>query len=106
MPEWLIWVAAAAGVTYVSRLLGVILSGRIDPGGALFEWVACVAYAILAGLVVRMILLPIGPLVHTAPSVRVIAAVIGVALFFITGRNLAWGVAGGVLSLMGLDLIS
>src|SRR3546814_9582946 len=33
--------------TYFWRALGVALSGRIDADSRLFEWVACVAYAML-----------------------------------------------------------
>lgn len=88
--------AVAAAVTYFWRGLGVAFSGRIDPASPLFEWVGCVAYALLAGLISRMILLPVGALEATEVTHRIAAAVIALAIFFVTRRNLAFGLAAGV----------
>jgi branched-subunit amino acid transport protein len=83
-------------VTYAWRALGVALSGRIDPEGPLFAWVACVAYALLAGLIARMILLPRGELAGTAALDRLAAAALALAVFFLlTRRNMLAGVAAG-----------
>lgn len=87
--------AAAAAVTYFWRALGVALSGRIDTESPLFDWVACVAYALLAGLIARMIILPVGPLAETPTADRIGAAVIALAIFFLTRRNIALGVLAG-----------
>src|SRR5262249_23055492 len=62
---WLV-LLAGAGVTYAWRGIGVLLSGRIDAEGPLFRWIGAVAYALLAALIARMIVLPIGPLAATA----------------------------------------
>jgi len=86
--------------TYFWRALGVALSGRIDAGSRLFEWVACVAYALLAGLIARMILLPNGPLAEAASPDRIAAAVIALAIFFLTRRNIGLGVAAGAGALV------
>lgn len=86
--------------TYFWRGLGVALSGRIDAGGRLFEWVACVAYAMLAGLIARMIILPNGPLATTASADRIAGAVIALAIFFLTRRNIGLGVAAGAGALV------
>lgn len=96
----------AAAATYFWRGLGVALSGRINPNGAVFEWVACVAYALLAALIARMIVLPVGPLEQTALAARVAAAVIALAIFFATRRNLAAGVAAGAGALVLLTWAS
>ncbi len=87
---------AGALATYVWRALGVALSGRIDPNGEVFEWIACVAYALLAGLIARMILLPTGPLAETTGLDRVAAAGLAFAVFFLTRRNMLLGVGSGV----------
>lgn len=92
--------AVAAVVTYFWRGLGVAFSGRIDPDSPLFEWVGCVAYALLAGLISRMILLPVGALEATDSSHRIAAAVIALAIFFLTRRNLGFGLAAGVGALV------
>ena len=96
----------AAVATYFWRGLGVALSGRINPNGAVFEWVACVAYALLAALIARMIVLPVGPLEQTALAARVAAAVIALAIFFATRRNLAAGVVAGAGALVLLTWAS
>ncbi len=91
---WLaIFVAAAA--TYMWRGLAVPLSGRIDPDGPLFRWVGCVAFGILAGLIARMILLPVGPLETTPLAIRILCTLAGVGAFYAARRNSLVGVAVG-----------
>ena len=97
-PFLIILVGAAA--TYVWRALGVALSGRIDPEGAVFQWVACIAYALLAALVARMIVLPTGPLAQTPMIDRVGAAVLAFAVFFAGRRNMLLGVGAGAGALV------
>jgi len=97
-PYLLMTIGALA--TYFWRALGVTLSGRIDAGSRLFEWVACVAYALLAGLIARMILLPSGPLAATATPDRIAAAAVALAIFFLTRRNIGLGVAAGAGALV------
>ncbi|MGD1880264.1 MAG: AzlD domain-containing protein [Kiloniellaceae bacterium] len=100
-PWWPYVLVIVAGLaTYFWRALGVTLSGRIDAGSRLFEWVACVAYAMLAGLIARMILLPNGPLAATAAADRLGAAVVALAIFFLTRRNIGLGVAAGAGALV------
>lgn len=100
-PLWaLALMVAGALATYFWRALGVALSGRINAGSRLFEWVACVAYALLAGLIARMILLPNGPLAEAAAPDRIAAAVIALAIFFLTRRNIGLGVAAGAGALV------
>jgi len=98
-PMLVIVVGAAA--TYIWRALGVSLSGRIDPEGALFQWAACIAYALLASLVARMILLPTGPLAQTPMIDRLVATTLALAVFFVSRRTmlLGIGVGAGVLVL-------
>jgi branched-subunit amino acid transport protein len=103
MPDWLmpsLLLAAGAAATYASRGLGVLLSGRIDPASPLFAWVGLVTYGLLASLVARMILLPIGPLTETSLAARLVAVVVGTSLFYIARKNLLVGVAGGTVALV------
>lgn len=99
--------AGGAAATYAWRFVGVLLSGRIRADSAVFDWIACVAYALLAGLVARMILLPSGPLVETRLVDRMLAATLGlVVFFFATRRNLPAAVlaaAGTMGALAWLD---
>ena len=46
--------------TYFWRAMAVLLSGRLMLDGELFRWIECVAYAMVAGLMVRIVLLPSG----------------------------------------------
>src|SRR3954447_22322863 len=102
---WLIVVLiAGAASTYVWRALGVALSGRINPSGPVFEWVGCVAYALLAALIARMIVLPVGPLEATDLGLRLISAGIAVAAFFLARKNIFVGVTAGTLALIGLTM--
>lgn len=91
------WLAVLVGAaaTYVWRALGVMLSGRIDPEGPVFRWVGCVAYAVLAGLIARMILLPVGSLAATPLFSRVAAAATALAVFYLVRRNLPVAVVAG-----------
>jgi|TARA_R110002072_G_scaffold124947_2_gene260572 branched-subunit amino acid transport protein len=82
-------------VTYFWRALGVALSGRLDVQSPLFEWIACVAYALLAGLIARMVVLPIGALQQTPTLDRLAAALLALVIFFLTRRNLLAGVGSG-----------
>ena len=59
-------IAACGFATWLWRGLGVLLSGRLDPRSAMFEWVSCVAYALVAGLIARIIVAPSGLLAQTA----------------------------------------
>ncbi|HYD98291.1 MAG TPA: AzlD domain-containing protein [Alphaproteobacteria bacterium] len=99
---WYPWaaLAIAAAATYLSRFLGVALSGRIRPEGALFQWVGCVAYALLAGLIARMIVLPVGPLAETSLPARLAACALALAVFFALRHNFLAGVAAGGATLM------
>ncbi|EWY41973.1 branched-chain amino acid transport [Skermanella stibiiresistens SB22] len=102
---WIIVVLLAGAVaTYVWRALGVALSGRINPGGPVFEWVGCVAYALLAGLIARMIVMPVGPLQTTDLGIRILSAVLALAVFFAFRKNIFLGVTAGTLALIALTL--
>ncbi len=106
LPDATFWwpmliIVIGAAVTYVWRALGVSLSGRIDAEGALFQWAACVAYALLAALIARMILLPTGPLAQTPMIDRLAATSLALVVFYVSRRNmlLGVGVGAGVLVL-------
>lgn len=95
---WLLIVLATAA-TYASRLAGVIFVGRVAASGPVLQWVACVAYALLAGLVSRMLLLPIGPLALTTPSARIAGVAAAVAVWLAFKRNVLLGVVAGTATL-------
>ena len=94
LDTWML-LLAAVGATYFWRGLAVPLSSRIDPESRVFEWMTCVTYALLAGLMSRMIVLPFGDLAATPLHDRIIAVGIGLAAFFVGRRNLLLGVGAG-----------
>ena len=98
--EWL-WliVLASALATFVWRGLGVLVVRRIDPDGTVFKWVTCVSYAMVAGLIFRMIILPESDLAEVSPAIRIGAVVIAFAAYFAFRQRLVAGVLAGGLSL-------
>jgi hypothetical protein len=105
LPTYLVLFLAGSLATEVWRWLGLAVGGRIDVGGALFQWVRAVATALVAGMVVRMVLFPAGALAEVGLVLRLGAFCGGLALFFLVRRNLAVGVAGGAAMLMAAQLI-
>jgi len=99
--------AICALATYLWRGLGVLISGRIDPESQAFTWVSCVAYAMIAGLIARILVLPTGALAETTLLERALgsAAALG-AYFWLTERNLFAGVAAGALAVWLLKLVA
>jgi branched-subunit amino acid transport protein len=96
--------AVACGLgTYLWRGLGVALSGRINPAEGFFVWVGCVAYAMVAGLVARIILMPAGNLGHSLLEHRLAACVAALAVYFLTRKNLLFGIVVGLALFIGLS---
>jgi branched-subunit amino acid transport protein len=100
---WFILVGAL--VTYAWRGAGVALSGRIDPNSALMRWTSCVAYALLAGLIARLIVAPQGAVGETALWMRLSAAGIAILAYFLCRRSIPLGVAAGAGWLMLMTTI-
>ena len=92
---WLLLTGAIAG-TYIWRGFGVAFSSRINTDGRVFKWVTCVSYAMLAGLIARMVFIPIGPLAETSLVFRIIGMVVGLIVFFLTKRQVLPGVGAGL----------
>ena len=93
MSEYTLLAVACGLGTYLWRGLGVALSARIRPESELFGWIGCVAYAMLAGLISRVILIPSGALEHTALWQRLAATGFALVVYlFFTKKNLFAGV--------------
>jgi branched-subunit amino acid transport protein len=93
---------AASAATYVWRGIGAALARRIGVGGAAFEWFSCVAYAMLAALIARIILLPGGALSEAPFADRVGATAFGLVLFFAVRRNVFVGTIAGLATFVAL----
>ncbi len=77
--------------TYLWRAGGVIISSHIEPTGNLAQWFTCIAYGMLAGLISRIMLMPIGILAETPLIDRLAALSIGFVVFFLMKRHLLPG---------------
>jgi branched-subunit amino acid transport protein len=104
MPTESLWiiVLACAAATFIWRALGVVVVKRIDADGAFFQWVTCVSYAMVAGLIFRMIIMPESDLAVVSISIRIAAVVIAFAAYYIFKRRLVVGVVAGGVSLSSL----
>ncbi len=82
--------------TYFWRAMAVLLSGRLTLDSELFRWIECVAYAMVAGLMVRIVLLPSGVLASSPMVDRVAGCLIALAAYRLFKRNLLAGMGAGV----------
>ena len=105
MSELWMLLALCGAATYLWRGPGVLLAAGIDPRGAAFTWIACVAYAIIAGVVSRMLLMPTGALAEISAVERTLGSAAALATYFLfTRRNLLAGVAAGAAAVWLLKL--
>ena len=76
--------------TYLSRFLGVVSSEKIDETSKIFKWFNCIAYAILAALIARMIIFPAGVLSESVIFFRFVVLISAIILYLITKKNLVY----------------
>ena len=96
----------ACGVgSYFWRGLGVWVADRIDVDSDWFRWITCVAFAMIAGLVSRVIMLPVGELEHTALLNRLVGVAVAVVVYRMANKSLLFGVLAGAAVLPILEAI-
>ncbi len=97
-PALSLWtlLALAVAATFVWRLAGVFVAGRLREDGPLFAWVAAVAYAMVAGLMARILIMPRGDITLEGMGPRLAALAVAFAVWYLRGRSLTWGLAAGV----------
>ncbi|MDJ0951734.1 MAG: AzlD domain-containing protein [Alphaproteobacteria bacterium] len=101
-PVWpYLALTCAAVATYAFRGLGVAFAGRLRTDSPWFDLASCVAYALLAGLLARMILIPQGALAE-APLVARCVAVGAALLVFVLVRRLLPAVLAGAITVVVL----
>ena len=89
--------------TYLSRFLGVVSSEKMDIKSKIFRWFNCIAYAILAALIARMVIFPAGVLAESSILIRFLVLGLSITLFIITKKNLVYPT---VLSAILLTLLN
>ena len=99
----LLILACAAG-TYAWRGVGVWVADRIDVNSEWFRLLTCIAFALIAGLVSRVLLLPVGELAQTALWQRLAGVALAIVAFRLARQNQLVGVLVGAsaLPLFGL----
>lgn len=104
MVDWRLWaVVVLSGLaTYVWRALAVAIAGKVSPASETFRLFACIAYAMLAGLIARMVIIPEGVLEETPLPYRLAGIAAAIAVFFLFRRNLPLGVVAGFSVFAGL----
>jgi len=99
-------VAICGAATYLWRGLGVVLSGRVRTESPVFTWVGCVAWAMIAGLTMRILLMPAGVLAETSLLDRAIGSAVAMLLYFVLSRrNLFLGVGSAFVTMIVLSLL-
>jgi branched-subunit amino acid transport protein len=101
MLELALLVLACGAATFVWRGLGVLLSGRVRADSEVFTWVGCVAYAMVASLIARMVFLPGGTLTATLLPERLLACAVALAVYYAGRRNLLLGMLAGFVVIVG-----
>lgn len=91
MNEISLWglLGLVTAATYVWRGLGVAIVAHITPGGAFTQWASCVAYGMLAGLMSRIMVMPVGILAETPLTDRLVALAVGFLVFFALRRSMS-----------------
>lgn len=93
-------IVACGLATYLWRGLGMLISGRVSMDSEFFIWAGCVAYAMIAGLTVRILLLPTGTLAATLLWERAVACALALLVYFAFRKNLLIGIATGFIVLV------
>ena len=76
--------------TFLSRFLGVLSSKNINIKSKIFRWFNCIAYAILASLIARMIIYPAGILSESDNIIRLIVILLSISIFLMTKKNIVY----------------
>ena len=89
--------------TYLSRILGVLTSTKINENSKIYRWFNCLAYSTLAALISRVLIFPNGDLMDTSYFARIIVIIFAIFIFYLTRKNLVYPT---VFSAIVLSLIN
>ena len=87
------------------RWLGLYLGRGIDVESEVFRWVRAVATALVAGLVMRIVVFAPGALGGLDLWLRLSAFAVGIVVFTALKRNVAAGMASGMLALIAGQMV-
>ncbi len=89
--------AAVLAGTFALRLAGVVAGGLLREGTPVYRWIGCVAFAIAAGLMSKVIFVPTGLLAETPLLARAAAVAVGLTVLWTLGRKLLWAIGAAVI---------
>lgn len=87
--------------TDIWRWLGVLVGNRLKQDSAALTWVRAVATALLAAVIAKLILYPVGELQNVPVAIRLFAASIGFGAFLISGKRIWVGIIVALGLLVG-----
>lgn len=95
LPPYLVLVLVGFLPNEIWRVLGLLMARGLNEDSEIVVWSRAVATAILAGVIAKLILFPIGSLAAIPIYVRVIAALCGFIAFVAVKRSVFAGVLVG-----------
>ena len=96
----MIFLAAAA--TYFWRAIGAAAAGNIRASSPVLRAASCIAYAMVAALIVRMIVFPAGATSEIPLALRLCSVAAGLAVFAFR-RNVAAGAWTAAIAVVALN---
>lgn len=78
--------------TDIWRWAGVLIGNRLKQDSAALTWVRSVATALLAAVIAKLVLYPVGELQNVPVSVRLVAVAAGFAAFLVSGKRIWVGI--------------
>ena len=92
--------------TFLLRALGVVGAGRLEPDTPAFRWIGCVAFAIAAGIMAKILFIPSGVLAEASLISRLSGVAVGLLVFFGFRRRLFTGLVAGLATFLVIDLLA
>lgn len=101
------WAALGLAVasTFIWRVAGILVASRIRPDSDLAKWFTAVAYAVLAGLIARLIVLQEGALASAPVPDKLAGLAIGFTAYFVSGRSVPVGTATAFIAFATLAVV-
>ena len=90
-------IVISALATYLPRFLGVFSSEFVNEEGKIFKFVSCISYGILAALIARIFIHPVGALEETSTLVRLLVGAITILVLFASKKNVLFSSLFGVI---------
>ena len=72
--------------TYLSRILGVLTSTKINENSKIYRWFNCLAYSTLAALTSRILVFPNGVLMDTSYFLRIIVIICAILIYYLSKK--------------------